>query len=138
MSRAARGLLTEKVMSQHGLLAPEFDGDGPEDKGEQQEHESQIESGEDGGVHVREGGEEGAPSRDEPDFIAVPYGTHGIEHQPPVFISLDKELEGAGSQVKTVQNGVAGEEYADEDEPDDLQVCESEVVQHGFKWGDGD
>ena len=62
----------------HGLLAPEFDGDGAEDEGEQQEHEGQVKPGEDGGVHVREGGEEGAAPRDEPDFVSVPYRAHGV------------------------------------------------------------
>ena len=121
----------------HGLLAPEFNGDGPEDQGEQQEHEGQVEPGENGGVHVREGGKEGAAARDEPDFIAVPHGADGIQREPSVFISLDEKLEGSCSQVKAVQDGVSGKEHADEDEPDDLQVCESEIIQHGFN-GVGD
>lgn len=62
----------------HGLLASEFNGHGAEDKGKEQEHEGQVKPGEDGGVHVRKGGEKGASSRDEPDFVSVPYGAHGI------------------------------------------------------------
>ena len=62
----------------HGLFASEFNGHGAEDKGEQQEHEGQVKPGEDGGVYVRKGSEEGSSARDEPDFVSVPYRAHGI------------------------------------------------------------
>lgn len=40
--------------------------------------EGQVKPGEDGGVYVRKGSEEGSSACDEPDFVSVPYRAHGI------------------------------------------------------------
>ncbi len=55
-----------------------------EDEREQQQHEGGVEAGEDRGVGLREGGEQGAAEGHQPDLVAVPQRADGVHRDPPL------------------------------------------------------
>ena len=105
-----------------GFLAAEFNGHGAENKPAKQGHESEVEPGENRGISHGKSGEERAASGDQPHFIAVPNGSDGIEKNAAVFVLLDEEMQRADPEVEAVEHSVAGEEDADQDEPDSVEV----------------
>jgi len=64
------------------MLAPKLDRHGSEDQGAKQGHEGQIKPRKNGSVDVGKRGEERATTGDEPDFIAIPDRTDGIQKDP--------------------------------------------------------
>jgi len=107
-----------------GDFGAELDGDGTGDEAGEEEHEGDVEGGEDGGVDGWEGGEEGAAGGDEPDFVAVPDGADGVDGDAALVFVSGEEVEDADAEVEAVEDGVAGEEDEDEDEPDGLEEIE--------------
>ena len=105
----------------------EFHGDCSEDEGEQEEHEGDVEAGEDGGVGVGEGGEHGTAKGDEPDLVAVPKGADGVHEEASFRIGLGQGVEHADAEIEAVENGVAGKEDSQQGKPDQAK----HIVGHG-------
>ena len=115
----------------HRLFAAKLDGHGAEDERHQQQHERQVKAGENRGIDIREGGEERAAARHEPDLVAVPDRADGVEEDAPLLVLAGEQVERADPQVEAVEHGVAGEEHAQQHEPDGGEVGRAGV--HG--WG---
>ena len=88
-------------------LAAELDRYGPQDEGEQHEHERDVEAGEDRGVRFGKRGEHRAAERDEPDFVAVPDRADGVENNAPLFLGFGDRLQNADAEVEAVEDRVA-------------------------------
>ena len=60
--------------------------DRAEDQREQQQHEGDVEAGEDGGVGLGEGGEQRPAEGDQPDLVAVPDRADGVDEDAPLVV----------------------------------------------------
>src|SRR5512140_3824808 len=67
-------------------VMPELDAERAQDEQPEHNHERQVEAAETRGVKEREGVEESAPGRDQPDFVAVPDGADGAEERAPLVL----------------------------------------------------
>ncbi len=106
-------------LSSGRIMRPELERDRPQDEGEKDEHQGQVETAEDRRVGHREGGEQGAAPGEEPDFVAVPDRAHGPYERPLlVLVSRQEREKRPDAEVEAVENGIAGKENADEREPD--------------------
>jgi hypothetical protein len=108
-TRRQRGLCT---------LERNSSADRPEDQGEEQEHEGDVEPAEHGRIRVGERGEEGAAEGHEPDLVAVPERTDRVHHQATVFIGPGERVEDADAEVEAVEHGVPDQQDAEQPEPD--------------------
>jgi hypothetical protein len=106
----------------HRLFAAEFDGHRAENQRHQQQHQREIKTGEHRRIDVRERGEQRAAAGDQPDFVAVPDRADGVEQRAAFRVILREQMQRADAEVEAVEHGVAGEQHADEDEPDGVQV----------------
>ncbi len=93
-----------------------------EDQCHQQQHEREIEPGKHGRIDVGKRREQRAAAGDEPDFVAVPHRADGVEHDAPLFVFLGEEMQRADAEVEAVEHRVAGEQHADQDEPDRVEI----------------
>ncbi len=69
-------------------LAAPFDGDGAQDHTEQDRQQRQIQRGEHGRVPAGKRGEYGRAGGDQPDFVAVPDRSDGVECRAPVGLRI--------------------------------------------------
>jgi hypothetical protein len=103
-------------------LAAEFNRHRPENQRRQQQKQREIKAGERRGIHIRKGGEQRPAAGDEPDFVAVPDRSDGIEQGAALGVVLREQVQRADAEVEAVQHRVAGEQNADEQEPDEIKV----------------
>ena len=103
-------------------LAAELDRDGAADQRREQQHEGQVEGAERGGVGDGEGGEQRAAEGHEPDLVAVPQRADGVHHDAALLVAADEQVQHADAEVEAVEDGVAGEQHAQKEEPQDVQV----------------
>ena len=96
--------------------------DRADDEAHEHEDDGQVETGERGGVCRRERGEQRAARGQEPNLVAVPHRTDAAAQERLFLVGLgDEGTQDAGAQVESVKNEVSGDQYEDEDEPDDSQ-----------------
>ena len=111
-----------------GHLGAEVEGDGTEDEGHQQDEHRPVEAGERRSVHHRPSGEHGPAAGDEPDLVAVPVRSDGVDHHAALVVVLAEERqERADAHVVAVHDGEADEQHADEKPPD---YFEDFIVDH--------
>ena len=108
------------------MLGAELERRGPEDERDEEEVERQIEGAEGRGVGLGEGREERAAEGDEPDLVAVPERPDGVHDEALLLVGLrDPQVHHAHAEVEAVEDGVADEQDAQEDEPDELKIHQS-------------
>jgi hypothetical protein len=106
-----------------GALVPVLEGDAAGDLGEQDQQQWQVEAGEEGGVPVGEGGEDGAAGGDQPDLVAVPDRADGVDQDAPFpVVAAEDGQQHADAEVEAFEDEVAGEEHGDEQKPDGGEV----------------
>ena len=101
----------------HGFFAAKLDADGPENQSGQQQHERHVEGREHGRIHYWKPREQGPAANDQPDFIAVPNRADGIQRNATAFFLAEKQMQRARTQVEAIQNRIAAEDRADDEEP---------------------
>ncbi len=101
----------------------ELDAHGAGDQHEEKQHECRIETGEDGFIGEGEHGEERSAEGDEPDFIAVPDGSDGVDCDAALGIGARRKerMHDADAEIETVQDGVTAQKYAKHNKPDDAE-----------------
>ena len=93
------------------------------------QHQREVEAGEHRRVHRRERREQRAAAGEQPHLVAVPHRPDGVAHDRLVLLGLAEErVEHADAQVEAVEHRVAGEQHADEHEPDDAENFASHRV----------
>jgi len=113
------------------FLAPELNRHRAKDQGDQKEHERIIKTGKNSRIGSWKSCKERATAGDEPDFVSVPDGADGIQQDATILVLLHKEVEDSDTEVESIQNRISGEEYANQDEPDDVQVEKMIEMMHG-------
>ena len=69
-----------------------------------------------------EGGEDRRAADDQPDLVAVPDRSDGVDGDAPLDVGAADELvQRADAEVEALEDEEAGPEDGDDDEPDDLQ-----------------
>jgi hypothetical protein len=100
-------------------VGPELKRYGPQDEREEDEHQGQIEAAEDRGVGVGKRREKGAAAGEKPDLISVPERADGPDQGCFLIFVLGQEgKEDTDAEVEAVQDGISGQEEADQDKPD--------------------
>ena len=99
------------------VLAPELHGDRAEDQPAQDKHEGQVEAAEHRGVDVRKGREDRAAASQQPHLVPVPYRPDGVQEGATVLVSPGKQVPDADPQIEAVEDRIAGQQNADEQEP---------------------
>ena len=111
-----------------GMFATKLDGDRAEDERTQQRHEREVEAGEHRGVNGRKRREQRAAAGDEPDLVAIPDRPDGVEKDAPLLVApRDPKVQHADAEIETVEDHVAREECAHEDEPRGVEIERAEV-----------
>ena len=104
------------------FLAAEFKGDAATDQGDQHQKQRQIEAAEQRGVNMGEGCEHRSAGRNHPDFIAIPYRSDRVDHNPSFQVGFaQKGQQGANSVVESFQKEKADEQNRQQNEPDHVQ-----------------
>ena len=82
--------LQSHVARHRGLvdLAPVLEGHAPDDEGQEDQHEGQVQGREHGGVPDGERREHGRPGHDEPDLVAVPERADAVDGDPALEVGL--------------------------------------------------
>ena len=105
-----------------GHFLAKFEGHAADDQGEKDEHQGRIERGEHHGI---EGGKccKGDTARgQQPDLVAVPQRTHGIDHHAfVVFGFAQKRIECADSQIEAVGDEENGPQEPPDEKPGRLK-----------------
>src|SRR5699024_12010835 len=70
-------------------FASVIEAERPHDQGNQNQEKRNVEPGEHGRVPVWECRKHRAAGGDEPDFITVPHGTDGREHDAPASLTIE-------------------------------------------------
>ncbi len=80
--------------------------------GEQQQHR-QVEAGERDRVQRRPGGEDRAAAQDQPDLVAFPHRSDGVDDDPPFQIgAADERQQDRGAHVEPVHHRDADQQHA--------------------------
>jgi hypothetical protein len=104
------------------LLAP-FEGDDADDEEDEDEEQREVEGREHRRVPRRERRERRAGGDDEPDLVAVPDGTDGLEHRAALALVARQEgQQDADAEVEALEEEVAAPEDRDQAEPEDLEA----------------
>ncbi len=111
-----------------------FDRHGAEDQSQQDQHQWQIKTAEDGRVDRRERGKKGSAAREQPNLVAVPEGFDGVDEAAPLLAFFCEEVPAADPEIEAVKNGIADDQNSDEEQPDDLQG-DHERTSSSRGWG---
>jgi len=94
-----------------GHLSPEFQGYTADDQSKQEQEQGGIEVAEHEGIRRGEGGEGGPSRSDEPDLVAVPYGSYNSDHGLLFILIFRQEIvEHAGTEHEAVEHEIHGPE----------------------------
>ena len=79
-----------QVARQRGLadLAAVLEGHAPDDEGQEDQHEGQVQGREHGGVPGRERREHAGAGHDQPHLVAVPERADAVDGHPPLEVGL--------------------------------------------------
>ena len=104
-----------------GIFGAIFKRDAADDETDQQQEQREIEAAEHGGVPVRECGEGRAACGQQPDFVAIPDGTDGVDDGAAFFVFFAEEgQEHSHAEVEAFEEEEADPKNGDQNEPKDL------------------
>src|SRR5205814_9642978 len=85
----------------------------------EQRHQRQIKAGAPDGVRGREGEEQAAAARDQPDLVSVPDRADGRQHLASLAVGAGHEqVQDAGAEVEPVQDDIHGQHDGDDAVPE--------------------
>jgi hypothetical protein len=104
------------------LLPTEFKRHSSKNKRGEHKKERKVEATEDRGVPQGEGGERGPARGDQPDLIAIPDGSDGVDHHAAVHVvSAEERQQDSDAEVEALQEEVSQPEHGDQNEPELLE-----------------
>lgn len=100
-------------------LGAKFHRHRAKDERGQKQHEGSVKARENGGVGLRERGEQDSPERNEPHFVTVPQRANRVDGDPPLAVVRRHEgVEDADSKVESIEDRVADQKRTFDEKPD--------------------
>lgn len=99
------------------VFTAKFDGDGAENQPGYEDHDGDVEGGEQGGVGAREAGKEAADHDDQPNGIPIPNRADRIHKDTPFVIIFGKKMDNAYTKIKAIEDSVANDAKQNNNEP---------------------
>ena len=101
------------------LLRSELEGDGSQDHDQQDQHERQVQPGEERRIGQREHREQDAAAEHQPDLVAVPDRSDAVEERPSLDVGpCQWQEQDPDAHVEPVEDEIAGDDQDEQEEPD--------------------
>jgi hypothetical protein len=100
-------------------VVAELDGDAAQDQQPEHHHQGQVKPAETRGIESREGKIERPTPGQQPDFVAVPDRSDGLQNPAALRLGASNDqVNDSGAQVKAVQDNIHGDHDGNQTEPD--------------------